>query len=41
MACIIEFHVPENYQPKQKPVVASITRGKVIEFPATPNKQSA
>lgn len=40
MARIIEFHIPENYQPKPQPVV-SITRGKVIEFPASPTKRSA
>lgn len=40
MARIIEFYIPENYRPKVQPVVA-ITRGKVIEFPATPTKRSA
>jgi hypothetical protein len=39
MARIIEFYIPENHQPK--PVVMSITRGKVIEFHTTPNKRSA
>ena len=33
MARVIEFYTPENYQPKPKPAVVSITRGKVIEFP--------
>jgi hypothetical protein len=40
MARIIEFYIPENYQPKPHPVVF-ITRGKVIAFPATPTKRSA
>ena len=41
MARIIEFYIPENYHPKPKPGVISITRGKVIEFPAAATKQSA
>jgi hypothetical protein len=41
MARVIEFYIPENYHPKPKPPIVSITRGKVIEFPATPTKQSA
>ena len=41
MARLIEFYIPENYQPKPKPVVVSITFGKLIEFPATPTKRSA
>lgn len=41
MARVIEFYIPENYQAKPKPAVESIIRGKVIEFPATPRKQSA
>jgi hypothetical protein len=41
MARVIEFYIPENYHPKQKPAVVSISRGKVIEFPAIPSKQSA
>lgn len=41
MARVIEFYIPENYLPKPKPAVVSITRGKVIEFPATPSKRSA
>ena len=41
MARVIEFYIPENYHPKSKPAVVSITRGKVIEFPVTPTKQSA
>lgn len=40
MARIIEFHIPENYRPKAK-AVESISRGKVIEFPTAPTKQSA
>lgn len=40
MARIIEFRIPENYRPKARSVVP-ITRGKLIEFPATPNKRSA
>jgi hypothetical protein len=41
MARIIEFYIPENHQPKPKPVVVSIARGKLIEFPVTPTKRSA
>ncbi|HJS97658.1 MAG TPA: hypothetical protein VJ756_01110 [Terriglobales bacterium] len=41
MARVIEFHIPENYHPKPKPVIVSVARGKVIEFPGTPTKQSA
>jgi hypothetical protein len=41
MARVIEFYIPENYHPKPKPVIVSISRGKVIEFPATPTRQSA
>ncbi len=41
MARVIEFYIPENYHPKPKPVIVPITRGRVIEFPATPTKQSA
>lgn len=37
MARIIEFYIPENYQPKPRPVVVSITRGKLIEFPSDSN----
>lgn len=37
MAHIIEFHIPGTYQPKPKPVVVSITPGKVIEFPNDSN----
>ncbi|HET7151308.1 MAG TPA: hypothetical protein VF154_00555 [Terriglobales bacterium] len=40
MARIIEFYIPEKYQPKAKPVV-SIIRGKLLQFPASANKQSA
>lgn len=40
MARIIEFYIPENCRPKARPIVC-ISRGKVIEFPATPSKQSA
>jgi len=39
MARVIEFYIPENYRPKAR--VVPITRGKVIEFPATPTKRSA
>jgi hypothetical protein len=41
MARVIEFYIPENHQPKLKPVLVSITRGKLIEFPMMPNKRSA
>jgi hypothetical protein len=41
MARVIEFYIPENYHPSPKPVIVSINRGKVIEFPTTPTKQSA
>jgi hypothetical protein len=41
MARVIEFYIPENYHPKPKPLIVSITRGKVIAFPATPTRQSA
>ena len=37
MARIIEFRIPDTYQPKDQPAVVSITRGKVIEFPNDPN----
>ena len=40
MARVIDFYIPENYRPKARPIV-SISRGKVIEFPVTPTKQSA
>ena len=40
MARIIQFHTPDNYRPKAQ-AVATTTRGKVIEFPSTPTKQSA
>lgn len=39
MARIIEFRIPETYQPKARPVPE--TGGKLIEFPTTPTKQSA
>jgi hypothetical protein len=39
MARIIEFHIPDTYQPKARPI--PVTRGKVIEFPASQTKQSA
>jgi hypothetical protein len=41
MARVIAFYIPENYHPKPKPVVVSITRGKLIELPTTSTKQSA
>ena len=41
MARVIEFYIPENYHPKPKPLMVSITRGKVIAFPATPTRRSA
>jgi hypothetical protein len=41
MARVIEFYIPENYHPKRKPVIVSIARGKLIEFPAMPTSQSA
>jgi len=39
MARIIEFHIPETYKPKSRPL--PVTGGKVIEFPIAPTKQSA
>jgi len=39
MARILEFRIPESYQPKARPL--PVTGGKVIEFPTTPTKQSA
>jgi len=39
MARIIEFHIPDKYRPKAR--VVSITRGKLIQFPAPPIRQSA
>lgn len=41
MARIIEFYIPGNYHPKPKPAVVSIARGRLIEFPTAPTKQSA
>ena len=41
MAHVIEFYIPENYHPRPKPLIVSITRGKLIEFPARPTRQSA
>ena len=41
MARVIEFYIPDNYHPKPKPVAASVIRGKLLEFPATPTKRSA
>jgi len=41
MARVIQFYIPENYHLKPKPLIVSLTRGKLIEFPATPTRQSA
>jgi hypothetical protein len=41
MARVIQFYIPENYHLKPKPLIVSLTRGKLIEFPARPTRQSA
>jgi hypothetical protein len=40
MARVITFYIPENFRPKVR-WVASVKRGKVIEFQPVPSKKTA